>query len=74
MRADCGIDPDVVAQVLSERLCGFVSARTVEACDPRGDVYRRMALVRVAVNCARTMAALMVVLAMVTIIEVMLNV
>ena len=26
VRADCFSDPDVVAQALSERLCGFVSA------------------------------------------------
>ena len=52
VRADCAMDPDVVAQILSERLGGSVSGRTVEACDPRDDCYRRMTLVRVAANCA----------------------
>ena len=60
VRADCAIDQDVVAQILSERLCGSVSARTVEACDPRDDCYRRMALVRVSATCAGAIAALVV--------------
>ena len=37
VRADCAVDPDAVAQILSERLGGSVSGRTVEACDPRDD-------------------------------------
>ena len=55
----CALDPDVVAQALSERLCGVVTARAVEALDPRDDSYRRMTLVRVVANCAGAMAALM---------------
>ena len=41
VRADCAMEPDAVARALSDRLCGSVSARTVEACDPRDACYRK---------------------------------
>ena len=59
-RGSCALEPDAVAQALSARLGGSVSARTVEAGDPQDDCYRMMTLVRVAANCAGLMAALVV--------------